>query len=103
MTILVFMEDPIKTIFYHQAVVSTMCQPQYESSVADADILISAKVIKVIKLPLIPQQASTFSAHQAKFKLEDVVRETLCLEEVPRKQCMDINIQVRKRSHKDDF
>ena len=26
---------------------STMCQPQYESSVADADILISAKVIKV--------------------------------------------------------
>ena len=71
-----------------------MCQPQYESSVADADILISAKVIKVIKLPLIPQQASTFIAHQAKFKLEDVVRETLCLEEVPRKQCMDINIQV---------
>ena len=26
-----------------------MCQPQYESSVADADILISAKVIKVTK------------------------------------------------------
>jgi len=59
-----------------QAVVSTMCQPQYESNVADADILISAKVIK------------------AKFKLEDVVRETLCLDEVPRRQCMDINIQA---------
>ena len=37
----------VETIFFHQAVVSTMCQPQYESNVADADILISAKVIKV--------------------------------------------------------
>ena len=37
----------LRISFHHQAVVSTMCQPQYESSVADADILISAKVIKV--------------------------------------------------------
>ena len=48
-TIFLCLEDPIKTIFDPQAVVSTMCQPQYESSVADADILISAKVIKVTK------------------------------------------------------
>ena len=96
------MEDPIKTIFDPQAVVSTMCQPQYESSVADADILISAKVIKVSFHSFQSKQAPS-AAHQAKFKLEDVVRETLCLKEVPRKQCMDINIQVRKRSHKDDF
>ena len=48
------------------------------------------------------QQASS-PAPQAKFKLEDVVRETLCLDEVPRKQCMDINIQVRNGSCKDDF
>ena len=38
-----------KLFLFWQAVVSTMCQPQYESSVADADILISAKVIKVTK------------------------------------------------------
>jgi len=57
-----------------QALVSTFCQPQYESSVADANTLYSASVIK------------------AKFKLEDVVRENLCLPEVPRRQCMDINI-----------
>ena len=48
------------------------------------------------------QQAPS-PAPQAKFKLEDVVRETLCLDEVPRKQCMDINIQVRSGSCKDDF
>jgi dienelactone hydrolase len=57
-----------------QALVSTFSQPQYDSSVADANTLQSASVIK------------------AKFKLEDVVRESLCLPEVPRKQCMDINI-----------
>ena len=57
-----------------QALVSTFCQPQYESSVADANILYSASVIK------------------AKFKIEDVVRESLCLPEIPRRQCMDVNI-----------
>ena len=57
-----------------QAFVSTFSQPQYDSSVADANTLYSSSVIK------------------AKFKLEDVVRESLCLPEIPRKQCMDINI-----------
>ena len=79
-----------------------MCQPQYESSVADADILISAKVIKV-SFHSFQSKLAPSAAHQAKFKLEDVVRETLCLHEVPRKQCMDINIQVTSRSYKDDF
>jgi len=58
------------------ATVSTLCQPQYESNIADADIFLSAKVIK------------------AKFKLEDPVREALCLPAVPRRQCMDINIKA---------
>lgn len=59
-----------------QAWVSTYSQPQYDTSIADADILYSAKVIK------------------AKFKLEDVVREVLCLPLQPRKQCMDVNIKA---------
>ena len=37
------------TIPFLQPTVSTLCQPQYESSVADADIFLSAKVIKVMK------------------------------------------------------
>merc|ERR1712215_370478 len=57
-----------------QSVVSTYSQPQYDSNVADANPLYSASVIK------------------AKFKLEDVVRESLCLPEVTRRQCKDINI-----------
>jgi len=57
-----------------QALVSTFSQPQYDTSIADANTLYSASVIK------------------AKFKIEDVVREKLCLSEVPRRQCMDINI-----------
>jgi len=56
-----------------QALVSTFSQPQYDTSVADANTLYSASVIK------------------AKFKLEDVVREALCLPEAPRKQCKDVN------------
>jgi len=56
------------------ALVSTFSQPQYDTSIADANTLYSASVIK------------------AKFKIEDVVRESLCLAEIPRKQCMDINM-----------
>ena len=59
-----------------QALVSTFSQPQYDSSVTDSNTLQSVSVIK------------------AKFKLEDVVRESLCLPKVPRKQSMDINIAV---------
>jgi len=66
----------INSTFECQAVVSTFSQPQYESSPIDVGILISASVIK------------------AKFKLQDSVREALCLSPVERKQCMDINIQA---------
>ena len=55
------------------ALVTTCCFPQYEWNPADANTLYSAKVIK------------------AKFKLEDNVRESLCLPEAPRRQCRDIN------------
>ena len=92
-----------KLFLFWQAVVSTMCQPQYESSVADADILISAKVIKVTNHLYLYLAVWCTYYLQAKFKLEDVVRETLCLEEVPRKQCMDINVQVRKLTAKTTF
>ena len=37
---------------------------------------------------------------QAKFKLEDPVREALCLPAVPRRQCMHINIKVTRTSPK---
>lgn len=57
-----------------QATVSTYSQAQYETSLADADTLNSASVIK------------------AKFKLEDVVREALCLPAAERKQCKDVNM-----------
>jgi len=57
-----------------EATVSTCSQPQYELNLADADGFNSATVIK------------------AKFKLEDVVRESLCLPEVERKQCKDVNM-----------
>ena len=56
------------------SVVTTFSQPQYDYSLADANVLYSAKVIK------------------GKFKLEDVVRESLCLPEARRKQCKDINV-----------
>ena len=46
---------------------------QYDSNIADANTLYSASVIK------------------AKFKIEDTVRESLCLPEAPRRQCRDIN------------
>jgi hypothetical protein len=59
-----------------QAVVSTYSQCQFESSIIDTDTLFSASVIK------------------AKFKLEDVVRESLCLPPVERRQCMDINMKA---------
>jgi len=55
------------------ALVTTYCQPQYDSNIADANTLYSASVIK------------------AKFKIEDTVRESLCLPEAPRRQCKDIN------------
>jgi len=55
------------------ALVTTCCFPQYEWNPADANTLYSAKVIK------------------AKFKLEDNVRESLCLPEAPRRQCRDLN------------
>ncbi|XP_023337662.1 uncharacterized protein LOC111708496 [Eurytemora carolleeae] len=58
------------------AVVTTYSQPQYDLDLFDAATLKSASVIK------------------AKFKIEDVLRENLCLPEVPRKQCKDINIQA---------
>jgi len=55
------------------AVVTTYSQAQYDSNIADANTLYSASVIK------------------AKFKIEDTVRESLCLPEAPRRQCRDIN------------
>merc|ERR1719322_2040164 len=55
------------------AVVTTYSQAQYDSNIADANTLYSASVIK------------------AKFKIEDTVRESLCLPEAPRRQCKDIN------------
>ena len=55
---------------------TTYSQPQYDLDLFDAATLKSASVIK------------------AKFKIEDVVRENLCLSEMPRKQCKDINIKA---------
>ena len=46
---------------------------QYDFNIADANTLYSSSVIK------------------AKFKIEDTVREFLCLPEAPRRQCRDIN------------
>jgi len=56
----------------------TYCQPQYDWDVADAATLQSASIIK------------------AKFKLEDNVREALCLQPAERRQCMDINVEALK-------
>ena len=54
-----------------------ICLPfKYDWSPADANSLYSAKVIK------------------AKFKIEDTVRESLCLGEAARNQCRDINQQA---------
>merc|ERR1712142_781532 len=60
-----------------QALVSTFSQPQYDTSVADANTLYSASVIK------------------AKFKLEDVVREALSLAtEEARQRFLDIGTRL---------
>jgi len=53
--------------------VKTYSTPQYDLDLFDAGVLISASVIK------------------AKFKLEDVVRESLCVPMIERRQCKDIN------------
>jgi len=53
--------------------VKTYSTPEYDWDAFDAGVLVSASVIK------------------AKFKLEDVVRESLCRPILQRKQCKDIN------------
>eukprot|EP00088_Acartia_fossae_P066944 TRINITY_DN8320_c0_g1_i1.p1 TRINITY_DN8320_c0_g1~~TRINITY_DN8320_c0_g1_i1.p1 ORF type:complete len:442 (-),score=86.14 TRINITY_DN8320_c0_g1_i1:90-1340(-) len=55
------------------ATIKTYSTPNYDLDVFDAGVLISASVIK------------------AKFKLEDVVRDSLCVPIIERRQCKDIN------------